>query len=162
MRRTVLAFWLGVAVSSAVFIITAAATTFDADVTSGEAQPIRLVQRVDEEALSRLLAPASLTLGSVRLTKRGWGVVTTYSEEISIAGGRLATVAGAPVDVRVTLEIPGTVVATNATGREGRALVWTGLPADAPLRAQTRAVNWPLVAFLIAAVVLSFRIRAGA
>ncbi len=162
MRWTVLAFWLGVVVASAAFVVTTAATTFDADVTTGEGQPARLAQRVDQGALSRLLAPAALTLGSVRLTKRGWGLVTTYTEELSVAGGRPATQAGVPLDLRVTLEIPGTVVATNANGRDGAALVWTSLPQDAPLRAQTRVVNWPLIIVLVAAAALSFWPRGGA
>lgn len=161
MRRTVLAFWLGVVVASAVLIITTTATTFDADVTSGEGQPVQLVQRVDQGALSRLLAPAALTLGTVRLTKRGWGLVTAYTEEISVAGGRLATQAGVPLDLRVTLEIPGTVVATNANGRAGTALVWTSLPQGAPLRAETRAVNWVVIIFLVVAAAASFWPRGG-
>ncbi len=159
MHSRVLTFWLGVAAAFAVFIISGSATTFDADVTGGEAQPVRFVQRVDQGPLDRLLAPASLSLGSVRLTKRAWGPVTTYSEEIRLAGGRLSTQAGGPVDIRVVMRMPGRIVATNATGREGNALVWTALPADAPMRAETRAVNWPLVAILAIAVALSYRMR---
>jgi hypothetical protein len=155
----VLAFWLGVLISSAVLIAGTTATTFDADVTAGESQPVRLDQRVDQGALSRLLAPTSLTLGSVRLTKRGWGLVSTYSEEITVAGGRASARAGIPMDLRVTLEMPGTVVATNATGREGRTLMWAALPPGGTLRATTRAVNWPLAALLVAAVALSLRLR---
>ncbi len=156
MRQAVLGFWAGVVAASVVLIITTTATTFDADVTTGEGQPMRLVQRVDQGAVSRLLAPTALTLGSVRVTKRGWGLVTSYTEEISVAGGRLATQAGIPLDLRVTLAIPGTVVATNATGREGGALVWTALPQDALLRAATRAFNWPVIILLVAGAALSF------
>lgn len=158
MHRMVLAFWLGVLTSSAALVVSTTATTFDADVTAGESQPVRLDQRIDQGALGRLLAPTSLTLGSVRLTKRGWGLVSTYSEEITVAGGRAATAAGIPMDLRVTLEVPGTVVATNATGREGRALVWTALPQGGALRATARAVNWPLAALLVAAGALSLRL----
>ncbi len=160
MRQMVLAFWLGVAVSAAVLIAGEGATTFDAEIRAGESPPLELVQRVDQGALGRVLAPAALTLGGVRVSKRGWGLLTTYAEELTVAGSRLSSQAGVPVDVRIALEMPGAVVATNAPGREGRALVWRALPDGAPLRAQTRAVHWPLVALLAAAIALS--LRAGA
>ncbi len=159
MRSMILAFWLGAAVAFVIFIMTTAATTFEASVAGGPSEPAQFVQYVDQGALSRLLAPAALTFGTVRLTKRGWGVVTTYTEELTIAAGALATRAGAPVDLHVRLSVPGRVVATNATGRDGNALVWSALPANEPLRAETRAVNWPLLAVLGAAVAASFWLR---
>jgi hypothetical protein len=162
MRHMVLAFWLGAAAASFVFMITGAATTFDADVTVGESQPLRFAQRVDQAAVSRLLAPSTLALGALRLTKRGWGLVTTYAEELTVARGALSTPAETAGGIRITLEMPGTIVATNAGGRDGRVLVWS--PSDmagetGPLWAQTRAVNWPILAFLAVAVAVSFRAR---
>lgn len=161
MRGTVLAFWLGVAVAFVIFIITTAATTFEAAVTAGEGQPVQLVQHVDQGALGRLPAPAAFPVGTLRLTKRGWGFVTTYREEITIAGGEALARAGAPADLRVRLTVPGRVASTNATGRDGNVLVWAALPANEPLRAETRAVNWPLLVGLAAAVGLSFWTRAS-
>ena len=159
MQRTALGFWLGVAASFALFILSPAGMRFDAEVTAGESRPVEFVEHVDQGLLSRLLAPAALPLGSVRLTKRNWGVVTFYSEQITVEGARLTRQAGSPLDLRVVLEIPGTVVGTNASGREGRALVWTAFPANTPLWAQTRAVNWPILAFLVVAAALSFVTR---
>ncbi len=158
MRSTLLAFWVGVGVAFVIFIITAAATTFEASVTGGE-QAIEFVQYVDQGALGRLLAPAALTFGTVRLTKRGWGIVTTYTEELTIAPGAVSARAGEPVNLRVRLSVPGRVIAANATGRDGAALVWSALPANEPLRAQTRAVNWPLLVLLGAAGAASFWLR---
>jgi hypothetical protein len=164
MRQMVLAFWLGAAVASFVFMLTSTATTFDADVTVGESQPLRFAQRVDQAEVSRLLAPSALALGALRLTKRGWGLVTTYTEDLTIARGPLPALAETAGGIRITLDMPGTVVATNADGRDGRLLVWSAgnvAGGAGPLRAQTRAVNWPLVVFLAAAVAVSFWARAA-
>ncbi len=77
-------------------------------------------------------------------------MLTTYTQELSVTAARLAQQAGTPVSLSVTLAIPGTVVGTNATGREDRTLVWSEIPADAPLWARTRIINWP-AALLVAA-----------
>lgn len=158
MRNMILAFWLGAAVAFVVFVMTTAATTFEASVTGSPSQPPQFVQYVDQGALGHLLAPAAFTFGTVRLTKRGWGFVTTYTEDLTIAAG-LLTRAGAPVDFQVRLSVPGRVVATNATGRDGNGLAWSTLPANGPLRAETRAVNWPLLVFLGVALAASIRLR---
>lgn len=160
MQRTALGFWLGVLASFVFFILGTAGVRFDAAVTAGEARPIEFAERVDQGILGRLLSPAAPTLGSVTLTKRSWGVVTYYAERITVAGARLAGQGGEPLQLRIALEIPGTVVGTNANAREGGKLVWTTLPTDAPLWAETRSVNWTVVAFLVGAAVLSLMLRA--
>ena len=97
----------------------------------------RVVERVDQGPLSRMLAPTLGTLGTLRFTKRGWGILTTYSQELTVTAARLAQQAGTPVGVRVSLQVPGTITGTNATGRDGRTLVWGQIPPDAPLWART-------------------------
>ncbi len=159
MQRTALGFWLGVAASFVFFLLGTAGVRVDAVVTAGEARPIEFMQHVDQGILGRLLSPAAPTLGSVRLTKRTWGVVTLYSEQITVAGARLAGQAGEPLQLRVALDIPGTVVGTNADTREGGTLVWTALPADAPLWVETRSVNWAVVAFFVGAAILTVMLR---
>jgi hypothetical protein len=159
MQRTALGFWLGVVASFVFFLLGTAGVRFDAAVTAGEARPIEFTEHVDQGILSRVLSPASPTLGSVRLTKRSWGVVTLYSEQITVAGTRLAGQAGAPLELRIVLDIPGTVVGTNADKREGGTLVWTTLPTDAPLWVDTRSVNWTVAAFLVGAVILSLMLH---
>jgi hypothetical protein len=161
MRRTVLGFWIGVAVTYGVLTLNAASTAFDVDVVPTEANAIGVVERVDQGPLSRMLSPTLGTLGTLRFTKRGWGILTTYSQELTVTAARLAQQAGSPVGVRVSLQIPGTITGTNATGREGRALVWGQIPPDAPLWAHTRATNWPVVLFIAVAAALSFWVRAG-
>jgi len=156
MRRAAGAFWLGAIAAAAVFIATDG-TTFDARVTGGEARQVQLVQHVDRGRIGLLLTPEAPAAGGLHLTKRSWGIVTVYTEEVTAAGARFA---GAPVDVRLVLDIPGAVTATNATAREGSALVWTALPAAEPAWVRTRAVNWPLVVAAAAAIGLSLWLRA--
>jgi hypothetical protein len=159
MQKTALGFWLGVVASFVFFILGTAGVRFDAAVTAGEARPVEFVERVDQGVLSRFLSPAAPALGSVTLTKRSWGVVTIYSERITVAGARLASQAGVPLELRIALEIPGTVVGTNADKQEGGTVIWTRLPADAPLWVETRSVNWTVAAFLVGAAILSLMLR---
>jgi hypothetical protein len=159
MQRSALGFWLGVAASFVFFVLGTAGVRFDAQVTAGEARPIELTQHVDQGIISRVLSPAAPTLGSVRLTKRSWGVVTFYSEQITVAGTRLAGQSGGPLELRVLLDIPGAVIGTNANTRQGETLVWTAIPTDAPLWVDTRSVNWTVAAFLVGAVVLTLMMR---
>lgn len=160
-RRAVLAFWIGVAVTYIVLTLNASATTFDVDVVPTEANGLGIAERVDQGPLSRLLHPELGTLGALRFTKRGWGILTSYGQELTVTAARIAQQAGAPVTVRVDVQVPGTVTGTNATGREGRALVWAEIPKDAPLWVRTRTVNWPVVIFLGVAVGLSLWVRGG-
>lgn len=161
MRREMRAFWLGVAISSAVFIFTSG-TTVDIDASAGEPHAIAVTGRVDHGVLGRLFSPPSEALGAIRVTKRGWGLVTTYSEQITVLGARLANAAGVPLNLKISVVLPGTVTDSNAPAREGRALVWTTLPAEAPtLWAQSRAVNWPVALLLAAAIAVTFWVREG-
>lgn len=157
MHSAARAFWLGAAVTAAVFLFTGA-STFDLD-ASGDPQAIVVNGRIDQSALGRLLTPDLATLGTVRATKRSWGLVNTYSEQIYVAGARVAQQAGAPVNLRFNLQLPGSVTATNATARDGRLLVWTAIPADATLWAHSWAVNWPIVLLLAVAIALTFLTR---
>ena len=147
MRRTVLGFWIGVAVTYVVLTLNTASTAFDVDVVPTEANAIGVVERVDQGPLSRMLAPTLGTLGTLRFTKRGWGILTTYSQELTVTAARLAQQAGTSVGVRVSLQVPGTITGTNATGRDGRTLVWGQIPPEATLWARTRAINWPVIQF---------------
>src|SRR5207302_1683161 len=126
MRRIVLGFWIGVAAAYVVLTLNTASTAFDVDVVPTEANAIGVVERVDQGPLSRMLSPTLGTLGTVRFTKRGWGILTTYSQELTVTAARLAQQAGTSVGVRVSLQVPGTITGTNATGRDGRTLVWGG------------------------------------
>ena len=157
MRHAVGAFWVGVAVASAVFIITGG-TTVDLDATASDPHGVVLTGRVDQGPVSWLFSPESPILGRVRVTKRGWGILTIYTEQITILGAQLVAASGGPIGVRVNLEIPGTVIGTNATsrGNRTRTLVWSALPTDGLLWAQSRAVSWPVVAFLATALALTF------
>jgi len=158
MRGTVAGFWLGALVAAGLFAATGG-TTLDIRVTGTEAGRAQLEQDVDQGALAGLLAPSAPALGVLHIKKRTWGVVTTYSETLAAPGARAA---GAP-DMRVLLTVPGAVTVTNAAGREGRALVWTGLPGPEPAWAEARAVNWVVVvaAVIAAAVSLWMRGMAG-
>jgi len=154
MRGTLAAFWLGVGLTWVVFAATGG-TALDLRVVAGDAGA-RLEQAVDQGALAGLLAPAAPVIGVLHIKKRTWGLVTTYAETLAAPGARAA---GTP-DVRVLLTMPGTVTDTNAPGREGRALLWNGLPGVEPAWAESRAVNGPALVFVVAAAVVSLWVRA--
>lgn len=149
MRGTVAGFWLGALFATVVFAATGG-TAVDIRVVGTEAGRAQVEQDVDRGALAGLLAP-SAPLGVLHIKKHSWGVAATYSETLAAPGARAA---GAP-DVRVLLTLPGSVTGTNAAGREGRALVWIGLPGPEPAWAEARAVNWTAVVALAAAAIIS-------
>ncbi len=161
MRSGILWFWAGVAAAYLVLTLSASSTTFDVDVVPAAAGGVTIAERVDRGPLSRLLAPGLGTLAALRFTKRTWGFVATYAQELTVTAARLAQQAGTPIGVSMTLQIPGTVVGTNATGGEDRTLVWSALPAEGPLWVRTRAANWPLALLAAAAlgVTLWARVR---
>jgi hypothetical protein len=147
-----LAFWTGVVLAYLILTLAASSSTVDVDLVPGEANGIVMAERVDQGPLSRVLNPGAATLGTLRLTKRNWGFATTYGQELGVSAARLAQQAGAQISLKVTLAVPGAIVGTNATGRDGGALVWAEIPADAPLWVRTRAINWPVVVVAAAAI----------
>jgi len=159
MRTTFLAFWLGVAVTYLILTLTASSTTLDVDVVPGEANSLAVTERVDGGPLSRVLNPGIATIGTLRLTKRNWGLLTTYSQELGVAAVRLAQQAGTQIGLKVSLQIPGTIVSTNATGRDGGTLVWTEIPREGPMLAQARAVSWPVALFAAAMIAATVWLR---
>lgn len=150
MRGTIAAFWLG-ALAAAVLFAATGGTTLDIRVTGTEPGRAQLEQDVDQGTLAGLLTPSAPAIGVLHIKKRTWGIVTTYSETLAAPGARAA---GAP-DMRVLLTVPGAVTVTNAAGREGRALVWAGLPGPEPAWAEARAVNWSAAIVAVAALAVS-------
>jgi hypothetical protein len=150
MRGTIAGFWLGALVAAVLFAATGG-TTLDVRVTGTEPGRAQLEQNVDQGALAGLLTPSAPAIGVLHIRKRTWGVLTTYSATLAAPGARAA---GAP-DLRVLLTLPGTVTATNAAGREGRALVWTGLPDPEPAWTEARAVDWPVAVVAAVAAAIS-------
>lgn len=160
MRSGILAFWIGVAVTYLFLTLTASSTTIDVDVVPGSANNVAVAERVDAGPLARLFNPGIATLGTLRLTKRSWGLFNTYSQELGVAAVRLAQQAGTQIGLRVSLEVPGTVVSTNATGRDGRTLIWTEIPQEGPMQMRARAINWPVVVLAAAATAATVWLRA--
>jgi hypothetical protein len=150
MRGTVLGFWLGAIVAGVLFAATGG-TAVEVRVTGTEAGRVQLEQNVDQESLAGLLAPSAPAIGVLHIRKHAWGLLTTYSETLAAPGARAA---GMP-DVRVLLTVPGAVTETNAAGRDGRTLVWAGLPGPEPAWAEARAVNWPVLLLTAAAAAAS-------
>src|SRR5215469_7286868 len=147
---TILGFWVGAIAAAALFAATGG-TAVEIRVTGTEAGRAQLEQNVDQGSLARLLAPSAPAIGVLHIRKHTWGLLTTYSQTLAAPGVRAA---GVP-DVRVLLTLPGAVTDTNAAGREGRALVWAGLPGPEPGWAEARAVNWPAVILAAVAAALS-------
>jgi hypothetical protein len=139
MDGAVRGFWVGALLTAALFAATGG-TTVDLRVSGTDAGGAQLGQAIDQSALSGLLVPAAPPLGTLHIRKRTWGIVSTYSETLAAPA---AQAAGLP-PIRVVLTAPGAVTVTNAPGRDGRALVWTGLPDPGPAWAETRAINWPV------------------
>lgn len=160
MRGSILAFWLGVAVTYLILTLTSSSTTLDVDLVPGEANSLAVTERLDAGPLSRVLNPGIATLGTLRLTKRNWGLLTTYSQELGVTAVRLAQQAGTQIGLKVSLDIPGTIAGTNATGRDGRTLVWTGIPQEGPMQARARAINWPVALFAAAVIAATVWLRA--
>ncbi len=160
MRGNVPAFWLGVVVTYLILTLSASSTTLDVDVVPGEANSLAVTERVDGGPLDRVLNPGIATLGTLRLTKRNWGLLTTYSQELGVAAVRLAQQAGTQIGLKVSVRIPGTIISTNATGRDGGALVWTEIPPEGPMQARARAINWPVALFAAAVVAATVWLRA--
>ena len=159
MRSNIPAFWLGVAVAYLVLTLTASSTTLDVDVVPGGSNTVAVNERVDAGPLGRLLNPGVATLSTLRFTKRSWGVIDTYSQEFGVAAVRLAQQAGTQIGLRVSLEVPGTIAGTNASGRDGRTLVWSEIPPAGPMQARARAINWPVAIFAAAAVAATVWLR---
>jgi len=154
MSRSLLVFWLGVAVAFGIVALSASATTFEAGLSPSDSG-ITLVQRADGSVLSELI-PTGLTIGSVRFTKHSWGILTSYRDDVSLIAAGLARASGQPFNLRITLTMPGSVTGTNATGRQGGALLWVVSPTDTSLWAESRAVNWPVLSLFAAAAVVSW------
>ena len=154
MSRSLLVFWLGVAVAFGIVALSSSATTFEAALSPSD-NGITLVQRADGSVLSELI-PTGLSIGSLRFTKHSWGILTSYRDELSLISGGLARASGEPFNLRITLTMPGSVTDTNATGRQGGALLWVVSPTDTSLWAESRAVNWPVLSLFAAAAVVSW------
>ncbi len=150
MRGAVAGFWLGALLTAMLFAATGG-TTLDIRVTGTEAGRAQLEQGIDQSSLAGLLAPSAPAIATLHIKKRSWGIVTTYSETLAAPAARAA---GVP-NVRVLLTVPGAVTVTNAAGREGRALVWTGLPSPQPAWTEARALNWPAVVCAVLAAAVS-------
>jgi hypothetical protein len=159
MPSRVAAFWAGVVAAYLVLMFTASSTTVDVDILPGEANGVTIAERVDAGPLSRILNPGVATLGTLRLTKRNWGAVTTYRQELGVPAARIARAAGGPLTLKSTLTMPGRVVESNATSQDGNALVWTEIPSEGPLAARTRAVNWPVVVLAAAGIAATLLLR---
>lgn len=150
MRGAVAGFWLGALLTAVLFAATGG-TTLDIRVTGTEAGRAQVEQQIDQGSLTGLFAPSAPAIATLHIRKRTWGIATTYAETLAAPAARAA---GVP-DVRLLLTVPGAVTVTNAAGREGRALVWTGLPSPEPAWAEARALNWPVIVCAVAAAAVS-------
>jgi hypothetical protein len=91
----------------------------------------------------------------VRFSTEGWIVKThTYTEVWKRSGeaaGFLAQHAGglAPVTLKISVELPGTIVESNADSKEGGIARWSmpvsDLVSSKKLVAKSRSWNWPLL-----------------
>jgi hypothetical protein len=147
-------FWVGAHLTAAPFAATGG-TTLDLRITGSEPAGAQLEQDIDQSALAGLLAPSAPALGTLHFHKRTWGIVTTYTVTLAAPAAQAAGVQ----QIRVLVRAPGAVTVSNAAGREGGALLWTGLPGPAPAWADFRGINWPAMAAVALAAAGSLWIR---
>ncbi len=152
-------FWIGVAAGFVLAGILASTTRFEAFVRVSSGDRLLLDARVDEPAFGRVINIPVATLGEVALVKRSWLVATTYDfhlgfrPEVSPGPGR------AVQDVGVSVFLPGTVTATNATRVAGGVAMWETIPIEG-IQVRTRAIHWvPIVLVLAVAAFLGIRRR---
>src|SRR5579875_1514556 len=120
------AYWAGLGMGFLVCLVTSSATHVTASVGLLDSDTLAVSTRVDQGVLSSWLQPEGAPLGTLRVTKRSWGIVSTYAEELApsplVRGPRWN---GYPI--QVSFALPGSVHASAPT-RRGDAVVWDRLP----------------------------------
>ncbi len=122
------------------------ATTFEAFLRIGSDRAV-LDLRLDESPVGRATNIPTAVLGETSLTKRSWLIVTTYEFALRLRPDAGPEISRAVRGLEVTTNLPGRVVATNATRTSGRTAVWDTLPAG-PLEVKTRAIHWGRIVVL--------------
>src|SRR5579883_2268368 len=116
------AYWAGLGMGFLVCLVTSSATHVTASVGLLDSDTLAVSTRVDQGVLSSWLQPEGAPLGTLRVTKRSWGIVSTYAEELApsplVRGPRWN---GYPI--QVSFALPGSVHASAPT-RRGDAVVW--------------------------------------
>ncbi len=147
-------FWTGAFVALVLVGIAASTTRFEAFVRVSSGDRFLLDLRLDEPVVGRVINIPVATLGEASFAKRSWLVATTYDfflrlrPEVAPGPGR------AIQELEVSVGLPGSVTATNATRVSGRAALWEMVPPEG-LQIHTRAIHWVrVVTIALAAAVI--------
>ncbi len=124
----------------------ARATTFEAFLRVGSDRAV-LDLRLDESTVGRVTNIPTAVLGETSLTKRSWLILTTYEFALRLRPDAAPEISRAVRGLEVTTNLPGRVVATNATRVADGTAVWETLPVGA-LQFKTRAIHWGRIVVL--------------
>ncbi len=141
-------FWIG-ALLVGLLVAVAGGTRFEGFLRITPADQIVLDVRGDESALGRVVNPPVATVGEAALVKRSYVVVQTYDFALRL---RREVVEAGIRGLTVTVQLPGTITATNATEVEGRTARWATIPTTG-VELRTRAIQWVPVTLLGVAIV---------
>jgi hypothetical protein len=141
-------FWIG-ALLVGILVAVVGTTRVEGFVRITPADQLVLDVRGDESALSRVVNLPVGTLGETALVKRSYVLVQTYDFTLRL---RREVVEAEIRGLTVTVHLPGTVTATNATEVTGGIARWATVPPTG-LELRTRAIQWiPIMVVLVAIV----------
>jgi len=151
------AFWLGVAFTAVLATLVLSTTRFEAFVRATLGDQVIVDVRGDESPLGRITNLPVATLGEAAFVKKSYLLMTTY--DFSLRARREAGRSGPGAqDFSVSVELPGTVTATNATRLTGRTAFWTTVPAEGVVL-RTRAIQWIPIAIVLLTILVSGFVR---
>lgn len=150
------AYWVGLGTGFLVFAATSSATHMTAAVSLTDQDVLTVSTQVDQGTVASLTQAPGAALGTLRLAKRTWGLLTTYHEELR-PSPVMGTQGWSGQPLRVSITLPGAVRASAPVGHGGTA-VWDRLPSG-PLEARSHAINWTAALALLAASALPLAAR---
>jgi len=141
-------FWIG-ALLVGLLVAVAGRTRFEGFLRIAPDDQLVLDVRGDESPLGRVVNPPVAAVGEAELVKRSYVLVQTYDFALRL---RREVVEAGIRGLTVTVQLPGTTTATNATEVVGRTARWTTIPPTG-LELRTRAIQWVPVTLLVLAIV---------
>ncbi len=150
---------VGIVVGVVLAEIVASGTRFEAFVRVSAGDRFLLDMRLDEPVVGRVVNIPVAMLGEASFGKRSWIVATTYDFFLRLRP-ELAPGPGLAIqELEISVGLPGTVTATNATRIAGRAAVWETVPPEG-IQLHTRAIHWvPILFVLVVGTLLGRRRR---
>ncbi len=147
-------FWAGVVVTAVLAGIVASTTRFEAFVRATGGDQLLLDARLDESRLGRAINIPVATLGEASFVKRSYLLLSTYDFALRVRPGVVGGPGQAVQALTVSVELPGTVTATNATRLAGHTAFWATVPVEG-LELHTRTIQWLPIAIVVVALLFT-------